>query len=286
MDIDIFFIRLRRSDNEKIRKKLLWLFFVFFVVSYLIHIENFWVSNWAHFISMICGLILFPYIILRLLFENKNVAFFAVGFFVLLHIAVGGINADDHHRSVLAKRAFACYGVVDGFSTHRGVKVYVRFGEREVSVYYHEGTPSIAKGDTVIMKYSDVESTSFVIYNTKPDHNTIKKYQHPVLFVNNEESGNDYYYYAKLRPELALKNFGLNKLTLDKGNLLHYKNINDSIDSQVHQCADSLQNQLNRDIVDLSDAFYFHGEIIPAEQVFAEIPLAREYYERYCGKLK
>jgi len=109
-------------------------------------------------------------------------------------------------------------------------------------------------------------------------------YQKPVIFIGKQEFGNDYYYYAKLRPDLSLKNFGLNKLSLATDGALSYKNINDSIDSQVHRCADSLQAQAYYNMLDTADAFYFHGEIIPAEQVFAEVPQAREYYEKYCGK--
>ncbi|MCQ2976123.1 MAG: hypothetical protein MJ211_15085 [Bacteroidales bacterium] len=78
----------------------------------------------------------------------------------------------------------------------------------------------------------------------------------------------------------VLTYFGLNKLTLDSDSLLYYKNINDSIDSQIHKCADSLQTEQNRNLEN-SGAFYFHGEIIPKEQVFSQITLAREYYEKY-----
>lgn len=139
--------------------------------------------------------------------------------------------------------------------------------------------------DSLLVKCPDTDMFDVCrIYKLRPSTQDHVYFQQPVRFVNNEEFGNDYYYYAKLRPDLALKNFGLNKITIGKDNILHYKNVNDSIDNQTHKCADSLQSQQNRDIVGSDFAFYFHGEIIRAGQVFSEIPQAKAYYERYDKK--
>ncbi len=109
-------------------------------------------------------------------------------------------------------------------------------------------------------------------------------YQYPVLFIKGVEFGNDYYYYAKLRPELALKNFGLRRVSksiVNSDTLLYYTNLNDSIDNQNYLCADTLQTAANRALVGSSYAFLFHNGIYTKEQVFEEIPQAKEYYLKY-----
>gem|GEM_PF-6296785 len=117
-------------------------------------------------------------------------------------------------------------------------------------------------------------------------YTTGRYFNKPVKYVNKQEFGNDYYYYAKLNPQLALKNFGLRRvfMGLDKNDsLLVYKNINDSIEFKtVHICADTLQTATNRALVGSSFAFLFHDGIYTKEQVFEEIPQAKEYYLKYC----
>ncbi|MDD6002373.1 MAG: hypothetical protein PUC50_09325 [Bacteroidales bacterium] len=116
-------------------------------------------------------------------------------------------------------------------------------------------------------------------------YTTGKYFSKPVKYVNKQEFGNDYYYYAKLNPKLALKNFGLRRvfMGLDKNDsVLVYKNINDSIEFKtVHICADTLQTAANRALVGDSFAFLFHDGIYTKEQVFEEIPEAKEYYYKY-----
>lgn len=110
-------------------------------------------------------------------------------------------------------------------------------------------------------------------------------YQYPVLFVNGVEFGNDYYYYAKLQPTNALNNYGLRRVskTIDKSDtLLYYRNVNPGIDSVARPLADTLQTAANRAKVGLSYAFLFHDGIYTKEQVFSEIPQARDYYLKYC----
>lgn len=110
-------------------------------------------------------------------------------------------------------------------------------------------------------------------------------YQYPVLFVKGVEFGNDYYYYAKLQPINALNNYGLRRVTksIDKSDtILLYRNLNHAIDSVSYRLADTLQTASNRALVGDSFAFLFHEGIYSKEQVFDEIPQAKEYYLKYC----
>lgn len=109
-------------------------------------------------------------------------------------------------------------------------------------------------------------------------------YQYPVLFVKGVEFGNDYYYYAKLQPIISLNNFGLRRVSKSIENsdtILYYKNLNSTIDSVAHRLADTLQTAANRALVGSSFAFLFHDGIYTKEQVFEEIPEAKEYYYKY-----
>ena len=109
-------------------------------------------------------------------------------------------------------------------------------------------------------------------------------YQYPVLFIKGVEFGNDYYYYAKLQPIISLNNFGLRRVSKSIENsdtILYYKNLNSTIDSVAHRLADSLQTQANRNKVGDEYGFLFHEGIYSKEQVFEEIPQAKEYYLKY-----
>ncbi len=210
--------------------------------------------------------------------------------FFLLFFVYGSACSDKWSRCIVTKQP-ECFKVIASVSKRSNN----RYGCEVYCFYDYKDSSCISSIKTDFKKYYSVSDYTIVIIERKhaqtsiidwnPSSEDIQHFSKAVYYSDaDKELGNDYYYYAKLRPDLALKNFGLNKLTLGKDNLLYYKNVNDSIDSQVHQCADSLQSQLNRDMLDTADAFYFHGEIIQAEKVFSEITKAREYYERYCGK--
>ena len=69
----------------------------------------------------------------------------------------------------------------------------------------------------------------------------------------------------------------------DNDSVLAYKNINDSIELRtIHICSDFLQTEYNKKKVGNSFGFLFHDGIYSKEQVFEEIPQAKEYYLKYC----
>ena len=142
---------------------------------------------------------------------------------------------------------------------------------------------SIKKGSSIIIIIENNRGQITVDLN--PSSTDLYKYSKPVYYVNNKEIGNDYYYYAKLQPDIALCNFGLRRVTKSIENsdtILYYTTLNDSIDNQLYRCADTLQTQSNRALVGDSFAFLFHDGIYTKEQVFEEIPEAKEYYYKYC----
>lgn len=111
-----------------------------------------------------------------------------------------------------------------------------------------------------------------------------RKFKYPVEYRNNLEYGNDSYDYCVIEPYTALSNFGLRRVTKSIENsdtILYYTTLNDSIDNQLYRCADTLQTQSNRALVGDSFAFLFHDGIYTKEQVFEEIPEAKEYYYKY-----
>lgn len=140
-------------------------------------------------------------------------------------------------------------------------------------------------GKPMIVNYFPA-SGRFDVYDSSPNEKLLYKYQKPVEFFGEVELGNDYYYYAKISPDLAFKNFGLNIIYCSKGgDKLLYKNINRDLDSGLYYSND-LHTKDNFAKIGKDTMFVFHGEIISKEQVFSEIPQAKEYYDRYCGKLK
>ncbi len=112
-----------------------------------------------------------------------------------------------------------------------------------------------------------------------------RKFKYPVEYRNNLEYGNDSYDYCFIEPYTALNNFGLRRVTKSIDNsdtILYYKNLNHTIDSVAHRLADTLQTASNRALLGSSFAFLFHDGIYTKEQVFEEIPQAKEYYLKYC----
>lgn len=112
-----------------------------------------------------------------------------------------------------------------------------------------------------------------------------RKFKYPVEYRNNLEYGNDSYDYCFIEPYTALNNFGLRCVTktIEKSDtILYYRNLNPAIDSVAYRLADTLQTASNRALVGSSFAFLFHDGIYSKEQVFDEIPQAKEYYLKYC----
>ncbi len=111
-----------------------------------------------------------------------------------------------------------------------------------------------------------------------------RKYKYPVDYKNNLEYGNDSYDYYVIEPYIALNNFGLRRVfrRVEGPHLvLYYKNINPDIDSLEYRCDDKFQTQANRDTIGEGFGFYFLDGVYSKEQVFEEIPLAKEYYDRF-----
>lgn len=139
-------------------------------------------------------------------------------------------------------------------------------------------------GDTVVLhRYFTKNYIQVISWHPSPD--TLQLFQKPVKYLDGEEIGNDYYYYARLRTHNALKNFGLNvvfKGLCRADTTLFCRNVNPGIDSVDRPLADTLQTATNRALVGSSFAFLFHDGIYSKEQVFEEIPQAKEYYLKYC----
>ena len=111
-----------------------------------------------------------------------------------------------------------------------------------------------------------------------------RKFKYPVEYRNNTEYGNDSYDYCFIEPYTALNNFGLRRVTKSIENsdtILYYCNLNPTLDSDVHRLADTLQTQVNRNKVGDEYGFLFHDGIYSKDQVFEEIPQAKEYYLKY-----
>ena len=132
-----------------------------------------------------------------------------------------------------------------------------------------------------------------VLLQTTPTHKILKnnvveyekrKYKYPVDYKNNFEYGNDSYDYYVIEPYIALNNFGLWRVfrRVEGPHLvLYYKNVNPDIDSLEYRCDDKFQTQANRDTIGEGFGFYFLDGVYPKEQVFEEIPLAKDYYYKY-----
>lgn len=132
-----------------------------------------------------------------------------------------------------------------------------------------------------------------VLLQTSPSHEIIKndvveyekrKFKYPVDYKNNIEYGNDSYDYYVIEPYIALNNFGLKRVfrRVEGPHLvLYYKNVNPDIDSLEYRCDDKFQTQANRDSIGECFGFYFLDGVYPKNQVFKEIPLAKEYYDKY-----
>lgn len=151
--------------------------------------------------------------------------------------------------------------------------------------WYDYGTKvQINVGDTILFRKMFNEYGCKII-SWHPSRDTLELFQKPIKYVDGEEIGNDYYYYAKLRADNSLKHFGLNvafKGLYGKDTILFYRNLNPGIDSVAHRLADTLQTAFNRALVGDSFAFLFHDGIYSKEQVFEEIQQAKEYYLKYC----
>ena len=157
----------------------------------------------------------------------------------------------------------------------------LNFRDSEINVDY----PYYKNVKDIKLVILESDSSGYKIISSNPTAFEILKFLKPVYYRGKEEIGNDYYYYAKIQSDISLKNFGLRRVTKlieNSDTILYYKNLNDSIDSQTYRCVDSLQTQSNRDKVGDSFGFLFHDGIYSKEQVFEEIPHAKEYYLKYC----
>ena len=142
-------------------------------------------------------------------------------------------------------------------------------------------------------KYYEDSLYREVLLQTTPTHEILKnnvveyekrKYKYPVDYKNNLEYGNDSYDYYVIEPYIALNNFGLRRVFRRMEGLhlvLCYKNINPDIDSLEYRCDDKFQTQANRDTIGEGFGFYFLDGVYSKEKVFEEIPLAKEYYDKY-----
>ncbi len=220
---------------------------------------------------------------------------------VLMTIIAGltGLNFYNNVRSrMLTKNNFSLLGVVEqikkGGRSLQSYYILTITYSKQVDNYssnqYKVDSDIYDKkikakiGDTVVLhKYFNKNYCQVISWH--PSTATLQLFQKPVKYLDGEEIGNDYYYYARLRTHNALKNFGLNvvfKGLCHADTTLFCRNVNPGIDSVARPLADTLQTQVNRNIVGDEYGFLFHDGIYSKEQVFEEIPQAKEYYLKYC----
>ena len=237
-----------------------------------------------------CPLIVFLIVNIR---ENLGVSLICgvIAFFLNIFYFIIFIDAECYNYYIVSGRITEKTHS-NGYTSSR--KVYYTY-HLDGKKYKYKRYDSVTKdvfdqveiGDMILIRLNEqLEISTFIQDSACVNYYTTGKYfSKPVKYVNKQEFGNDYYYYAKLNPTLALKNFGLNRVFMGLGkndSILVYKNINDSIEFKtVHICADTLQTALNRALVGDSFAFLFHGRIYSKDQVFEEIPQAKEYYLKY-----
>lgn len=201
------------------------------------------------------------------------------------------------HNMVLTQNNYSLLGVVQNIKSCRGYRtdyysaktIYLSkvegrlFHDFHIPWYDYDTKVKIQIGDTIMFRKYFGEYDCQVI-SWHPSRDTLELFQKPIKYVDGEEIGNDYYYYIKLRADNSLKHFGLNvvfKGLNRKDTILFYRNLNPAIDSVSHRLADTLQTASNRALVGSSFAFLFHDGIYSKEQVFEEIPQAKEYYLKY-----
>ena len=221
-------------------------------------------------VSLICGIIaFFLNIFFFIIFVDAEVYNY--------YIVSGKITGKTHNNGYNSSRKVYYTYCLDG----KRYK-YKRYDSVTKDVF-----DQVEVGDMILIRLNEqLEVSTFIQDSACVNYYTTGRYfSKPVKYVNKQEFGNDYYYYAKLNPTLAFKNFGLNRVFMGLGkndSLLVYKNINDSIEFKtVHICADTLQTAANRALVGDTFAFLFHDGIYTKEQVFEEIPEAKEYYYKY-----
>ena len=195
------------------------------------------------------------------------------------------------HNMVLTQNNYSLLGVVQNIKSCRGYRtdyysaktIYLSkvegrlFHDFHIPWYDYDTKVKIQIGDTIMFRKYFGEYDCQVI-SWHPSRDTLELFQKPIKYVDGEEIGNDYYYYAKLRADNSLKHFGLNvvfKGLNRKDTILFYRNLNPAIDSVSHRLADTLQTASNRALVGDSFAFLFHEGIYSKEQVFEEIPQAK-----------
>ena len=202
------------------------------------------------------------------------------------------------YNSILTQNNYSLLGVVQNIKSCRGYRtdyysaetIYLtqvegrKFHDFHIPWYDYDTKVKIQIGDTILFrKYFDEYDCQVISWH--PSTDTLQLFQKPVKYLDGEEIGNDYYYYARLRTHNALKNFGLNvvfKGLCHADTTLFCRNVNLGIDSVARPLADTLQTATNRALVGSSFAFLFHDGIYTKEQVFEEIPQAKEYYLKYC----
>ena len=241
--------------------------------------------------------ILFYFIIHKNRISKDRAKFISV-IMTIIACWIGRVVYNDIHRINLKNNNYSMLGLVNNVKKggRSAVSYYIirikyltqvdnytiKYVEIEWNTYETRIQSKI--GDTVFLR-KDFNKNNCKVISWHPSRDTLELFQKPIKYVDGEEIGNDYYYYAKLRPTIALKNFGLNvvfKSLCRNDTILFYKNLNSNIDSVAHRLADTLQTQVNRNIVGDEYGFLFHEGIYTKEQVFEEIQQAKEYYLKYC----
>jgi len=260
-------------------------------------------------IGIILGIVSF---LLHSSTSNRFVFYLTLISFFIVWKAVCGLLCKYNFYYIFLCIPIACiyFFIIEYYSNKRRIAYYkgdfkvVAIVERggiyksgySVHFHFYDGFNMISSSQNVSRaKYRSIQFPMKVLVERKiegvriinwiPNIKEIIKYSKPVYYRDNQEIGNDYYYYAKLQPDISLKNFGLRSVTktiVNYDTTLFYTNITDSIDNQRYRCADSLQTYENRQKVGDTFGFLFHDGIYSKEQVFEEIPQAKEYYLKYC----
>lgn len=165
-------------------------------------------------------------------------------------------------------------------------------------------------GQVMLVEYWTVDKTLHVIEDF-PDRKTKFHYQQPVRFFEDEEIGNDYFYYGICYPKQEYRKFGYNIVyvadydTLNKvlnfidinnsqksikyepkiydsipDKFLVFENINKKINKNYTVCLPELntfENQLKCN----GYGYIFHCEIYSKDDVESQSPQIRKYIEHY-----
>lgn len=187
---------------------------------------------------------------------------------------------------------------------------YFLIPELSDKMMYNYVSPYSEVGQEMLVEYGIVDKSLHVIEDF-PDSKTKFHYQQPVRFFEDEEIGNDYFYYGICYPKQEYRKFGYNIVyvadydTLNKvlnftdinnsfksisyepknydsipDKFLVFENINKKINKNYTVCLPEL-NTFENQLKCYGYGYIFHCEIYSKDEVESQSPQIREYIEHY-----